>query len=59
MTKAKLVKLLKYQSELKDKLANPQTHAKRGNLETYKQFLKNELQTVGVTIETAKENGVK
>lgn len=55
MTKDKLIKLTKYQSEIKDKLSStsvPEKH--KGHPESYKGFLKNELRLVTNQIEAGK-----
>jgi len=57
MNKEKLVSLSKYLGGLKDKLANPIPHKNRGSLATYKQFLKNEIETVSAKLEAAKLDG--
>lgn len=59
MTKNKLMKLIKYQSDLKDKITLGVPHAKRGTPATHKEFLANELRMVTLQIDAAKEIGVK
>lgn len=58
MKQEKLNKLVKYQSELKDKLANGKPHAKRGSPATYKQMIERELKTVTKVIDDVKVSGV-
>lgn len=57
MNKEKIGSLTKYVNGLKDKLANPVPHKKRGTLESYKQFLKNEIDAVVVKLDAAKLDG--
>lgn len=54
MNKEKLMSLIKYQTQLKDRLVSdiPAKHTRRPD--SFKQFLKNELETVSVKIEAAK-----
>lgn len=59
MNKEKVVSLTKYLNGLKDKLANPTPHPKRGSLATYTQFLKNEISTVQSKLDAAKLDGGK
>lgn len=54
MTKDKLNKLIKYQSELKDKLTNPIPEKHKDNPASYKAFLNNELRLVTSKIEQGK-----
>lgn len=59
MNKAKLDKLIKYQGKLKDLLANPKHHPKRGSAITHKQMLTKDYEYVSKQIEDAKILGVK
>lgn len=63
MTKEKVISLTKYQTQMKDKLAEvkagrvPPKHT--NSVATYTQFLNNELSTVTKKLDDAKMEGVK
>lgn len=51
LTKEKLANLVKYQSQLKDRLSAPTPEKHIGHPKTYKQFLERELKTVTSQLE--------
>lgn len=59
MTKDKMVKLVKYQVELKDKLSGAVPPKHTGHPETYKKFLQHELKMVTSALDAAKLTDVK
>lgn len=54
MTRQKLVNLNKYLIDLKNRLEAPTPSKHEGHPESYKQYLKREIQTVESTLEQAK-----
>lgn len=59
MNKDKLVSLIKYQAQLRDKLLSPIPFKHKDRIAVYKQFLNNELPIVTAQIEAAKLENVK
>jgi hypothetical protein len=59
MTKAKLESLTKYLVDLKNKLTSPIPAKHVNSPETYKAFLKHEIEMVEAKLEAAKLEGVK
>lgn len=59
MTKDKMVKLVKYQVELKEKISGVVPPKHTGHPETYKKFLQHELKMVTNALDAAKLVEVK
>lgn len=59
MTKEKLKSLINYKTQMQDRLTGTIPEKHKDHPKTYHEFLRNEIKKIEITINTAKEVGVK